>query len=297
MTFGFSSLRRLTATIFLLIVWSSVARAEIRPVQDQIGDTFEITRSRDSVQRTSDEASSGSSTDRASFIERVVDVRAGGLELEYDLPKGATGGERASNWQFPARVFKPDHGALQLLNGPELEARLNTWLKAGKLTRAACGQWVFTWNLFRIECDPQSVLQTIGQLATVPEDLGDEASYRDALASQPTRLTRTSDGAGGIKFVGEMAVDPEIVRRDRARADVVAAEINRSKLTFEEAVKARSADTVSGTITTTFDVDLAGRVQRRLKITKLDTKRGDGTSATETVTESVERRLVAQAKR
>jgi hypothetical protein len=60
----------------------------------------------------------------------VTGVRANGLELLYDLPNSTTADERARIWQFPVQIFLPFGWPAQLLNGPELEARLDGWLKA-----------------------------------------------------------------------------------------------------------------------------------------------------------------------
>ncbi|MBV9991286.1 MAG: hypothetical protein JOZ72_08320 [Alphaproteobacteria bacterium] len=138
--------------------------------------------------------SSGNSSDRDTVVVRVVALRADGLELEYDLPKSASPDECAADWQFPFRVFKPVAGEARLLDAAELDARVDTWLKDAKLSRASCGHWFFTWNAFRIECDPQSVLETVEAF-----DL-DSPDVRE----------------------GTTAVDPETVRRKRAEADVVA---------------------------------------------------------------------------
>ena len=125
------------------------------PLAPQVGATYEITLVRDSAQKGSN-GSSGSSHDQDTIIERVARLRADGEELQYDLPNAATADERARNWQYPARVFKPAAGPPQLINGPVLEARVDGWLKASGLSRSARGHWIFTWTAVRIECDPQS---------------------------------------------------------------------------------------------------------------------------------------------
>lgn len=60
----------------------------------QVGDTYEITRTKDSV-RHGNNLSSGSSHDQDKIIERVVAVRADGVEWQYDLPDAATATARA----------------------------------------------------------------------------------------------------------------------------------------------------------------------------------------------------------
>ncbi len=156
---GLESVRLIVLAPFFagLLLQATNARAEPAQFRPQIGDTYEIIMKQTSAQNSSD-GSSGSSHDNDTIIERVIGVRPDGLELEYDLPKSASQASRTGTWQFPARVFKPEHGSMQLLNRPELEARIEAWLKAAKWTREVCGRWIFTWNAFRIECDPQSVI-------------------------------------------------------------------------------------------------------------------------------------------
>jgi hypothetical protein len=139
-----------------LLLPAIVARAGTLPLAPQVGDTYEITLTKGSVQHGSNK-SSGSSHDQDTIIERVTGLRAEGLELQYDLPNSATPDDRARSWQFPAQVFKPFGGPGQLLNGPELETRLDGWLKAAGLPRTACGQWYFTWNAFELVHFPSAL--------------------------------------------------------------------------------------------------------------------------------------------
>jgi len=279
--------------IAALLLTAIVARAGASPPAPQVGDTYEITMTRESAQEGI-HGSSGSSHDRDTIIERVIGLRADGLELEYDLPKAATADERASNWQFPARIFKPFGGPAQLLNGPELEARIDGWLKAAGWPRTVCGHWIFTWNAFRIECDPQSVIKTVESFNLRSADLREGAPYRETEARGPGTLARKAAGPDGAIFAVEMSVDPDAVRRARAESDVVAGEMVKKPVTLEAALRERARETVSGTISVAFETDSAGNVRRRTKLTKLNIKGPDGGSETETVTETLERRLISR---
>jgi hypothetical protein len=198
----------ITGIIAALLLPIIVARAGASPLAPRIGDTYEITRTSETSQQGSN-GSSGSSHDKDTIIERVVSLRADGLELEYDLPKAATANDRATNWQLPARVFKPFRGPAQLLNGSELEARVDGWLKAAGWSRTACGHWIFTWNAFRIECDPQSVIKTVEAFDLRPADLRQGAPYQETEARAPGTLVRKSTGPDGAIFSVEMAVHSE----------------------------------------------------------------------------------------
>lgn len=278
--------RRLT-TMAAVLLLPAVACA-----QPRAGDTYEITRVSDSTERSSG-GLSGSSHDKDTIVERVIAVSETGLELEYDFPASTTAQERASTWQLPVRVFKAFRLPMLLRNRSELESRVDAWLKAGRLTRAACGRWYFTWNAFRIECDPESVIQMIAAFDLRPNDLRDGAPYKDPTARAPAPLRREPAGsADDIVFTAEMPVDPDVVLRERAEADVIVAELGGKTLTLDSALRARAAERVSGTITITFDTDTAGNVRRRKKVTKLETKREDGQTDTRTTIETLERRPV-----
>ncbi len=281
----------LAVVAIALVLAAQAAHAAPRGPGPQAGDAYEIVRDREMSGKTG--GGSSSSTDRDTLVERVIRVDQEGLELEYDLPRTATAQDRASAWQFPARVFKPRSGPSRLLNGPELEARLGAWLKAGKLDRSDCGRLIFTWNAFRIECDPQSVIGAIEQFDLGPGDLHAGDLYRAPQANAAAPLVRSASGPNGATYVVSAAVDADQVRRARATTDVTVAELQGRKVTPEAALEARWADEVSGTITITLDADATGRLRRRMTVAKVETKRPNGRLETETLTETLERRLVA----
>src|SRR5258708_23862451 len=202
-----------------MLLPAMLARAGALALAPQVGDTFELTLTRDSAQQGSDR-SSGSSHDKDTITERVIGLRTDGLELEYDLPNAATADERASDWQFPARVFKPFGGPAQLLNGPELETRVDRWLKAAGWSRTVCGHMIFTWNAFRIECDPQSVIRTVQSYDLRSADVREGASYQETGARGSGKFARKEAGPDDAIFAVEIPVDPDAVRRARAESDV-----------------------------------------------------------------------------
>ena len=275
-----------------LVLPASIANAGGVPQTPQVGDISEITLIRRSVQQSSN-GSSGSSNDKDAIIERVIGVRVDGVELQYDLPSSATADERARTWQLPVRVFKPSGGPAQLLNSPELEARLDGWLKAASLPRTACGHWIFTWNAFRIECDPQSVIKLVQSFDLGTPILRGGELYQDPEAASAARLARRSGGADGETFAVEMLVEPNAVRHARAESDVVVGEIMQKPVSLEAALRERAGEVVAGTISVAIETDSTGDVRRRTKVTKLDIKGLDGHSETQTVTETLERRRIS----
>ena len=282
------------AAVAALLVLGSDARGESPQSAAKVGEAYEISKNYETSQRTSDGAS-GTSRGRDAIVERVLKVREGGLELEYDLTEDASAEDRARSWQFPVRVFRSTNGSMQLLNRPELEARLDGWLKAARWTRADCGRWIFTWNAFRIECDPQSVIQAVEVFDLRSADLRDGAPYQDAEARGPGRLKRTAVGPNGATFAVALQIDPEAVRRARAESDVAVGEIVQKPVTLEAALRERAKESVSGTISVVLETDSAGNLRRRTKVTKVETKGPGGKAERQTVTETVERRSVSKA--
>lgn len=276
---------RALATIAALLL-PGLAAAQDSP---HAGETFEITRTSDTQQSSA--GSTSTSHDRDTLVERVVAVSDAGLELEYDLPANTPVDDRARDWKFPVRVFKPRGRPLQLRNRAELEARVDNWLKAANLPRSACGRWYFSWNAFRVECDPEAALAAVRPFAIGQESLGDGNLYVDERAARPVPLKRKPEGSG---FTVEMAVNPAAVRDEMAEADLVVAEISGKKLTREAAHKAHAEDTISGTIRISFDTDSAGQPRRRTRIIAL-TIRSAGNTETRTITEVIERRPVRPA--
>jgi hypothetical protein len=287
---------QLTGLLTALCLPTMAANTEPTRRSVQTGDTFEITKTQDSSSQGSD-ASSGSSHDQDTIIEHVDAVRPDGLEVTFDLPKDASAEERRQTWQFPARVFKPREGPMQLLNAAELETRVDAWLKWGKMTREACGHWIFTWNAFKIECDPQSVIETIEAFDPRVPDLHAGALYRDAHALAPAPLTKKDSGSQASTFTALLTIDPNVVQRDRAQSDVVVGEITRKAVTLDAALAQRGKEKVTGTIEVSIDADEDGNMRRLTKVTRSETKKSDGTMQTDVATETVERRLLPSTKR
>ncbi|MES2095365.1 MAG: hypothetical protein V4459_01260 [Pseudomonadota bacterium] len=268
------------ATITLALTLGVAATSAPR-----VGDTFRVNTDREMEEHGNRvESGRSTSTDRDSYVERVVAVRPDGVVLEYDLPPSASADDRATTWQFPFQVLKSSDGKLQLLNAQELEGRVDRWLKAAGATRAACGKLIFTWNAFRIDCDPQSTIRWLTTV-TLPDNLevGREVTDPDARATAALRP------AGANKLVATLQADPATIRRQRAETDIGVAELMRKPLTMEAALKAHETETVTGTIALTFELDPMGRTRRRMRVRTLQIAWPNGRIDTQTVTETVAR--------
>ena len=284
-----NSVIRLAAASIGLVAQAGAGHAQQWLHGEQAGAVYTITRTVE-ASYTGNGGSTGSSTDRDTLMERVVAVHKDGLELEYSLPGRTGADEGTSDWQFPARFFKPTNGPLRLLNAPELETRVDRWLTKPKLPRAACGQSYFTWNVFRIECDPQSVLHLVEAWDLRLSPLSDGSSYKDLQALGPATLSRVSGDSHSGNFSGEAAIDPELVRREEAEADVTVAGISKKSLTLDDALRARSTEKIAGTIKITFEVDGAGLIRQRNRVTRIEVDKPDGTTERRVVEEPLERK-------
>jgi hypothetical protein len=254
-----------------------------------VGDHYEITLTQESSSESSDESTASSSSHYA-MLERVTDIRPDGLELEYSVPAADPPGSNASNWQFPARIFRPNSGPPRLVNRAEIEARLEAWLKETKLTRKACGRWIFTWTAIRIECDPQSAVEIAQTYDLGPGGLREGLAYRAPLALRPVPLSTKASGPEGSTFTAEMEIDPEAVRRRRIESDVAVGEISGKPVKRETAARNWAAGEIRGTISVTFDSDREGRIRRRTEVTKLEIRKPDGSTEKSVETEVVERK-------
>lgn len=290
---GYASerMRPLIAMLGALFSLVNAACSETPHAAPMVREAYEISKKYETTSITSD-GSQGSSSGREAVLERVIAVKEGGVELEFDLPREATAEDRAHSWQFPVRVFRANDGSMRLLNRPELEKRNDEWLKAAGLTRAACGHWIFTWNAFRIDCDPESAIKLVEAFDLRSRGIREGASYQDAEAKSPGTLTRKSAGPDGATFAVVMEIDPDAVRRGRAESDVAVGEMMQKPVTLDAALRERAKDDVSGTVSVTFNTDSAGNIRSRAKVTSIETKGPDGKSETQTLTETVERRSV-----
>lgn len=259
---------------------------------NQVGDTYQITITKEMSEQSST-GGSGTSRDKDTMFERITGMRADGLEVEYSLPPSASKNDQIMNWQLPVRMFKPHQGAMQLLNAGELETRLGIWLKTAGFSREMCGHWIFTWNAFRIECDPQSVITLIQKIDLSSADLRDGAVYEDADARAPGILIKAITESGQASFKVVLEADPEVVRRASAESDVVVRQLMREPITLEEALREHQKEKISGTISINFEADSHESTLKRIKVTQLKIESPDGQTQSRTLKETTERRLIS----
>lgn len=252
------------------------------------GDAFEIVQSYETSSETNGDGSS-SSSGHNTLIERVIRVDEDGVELEYDEAREANGQRKGLNWQFPARIYRPKNGVPTLLNAAELEKRVDPWLKMTKMPRGACGEWIFTWNAFKIECDPASALSIIEQynlwIPTLSE--GEFYSEEGALAAAPLQVKHRNETVS-VYFV-ELEIDPQKIKLAKAESDVVVGKIIGEPKTFEGSLAKQANDRISGTISVTIEANALGWITKRTNVTKLRIE-ANGQIETSLKTETLERR-------
>ena len=279
------------STIAAWLLLAGTAQGVSPPPAAEVGQVHELSKRYETAQQSSG-GSSGTSRGRDAMVERVLATSDAGLELEFDLPDAATPEDRSRHWQFPVRVLKPASGPMQVLNWPELDARLDVWLAGAGLTRAQCGQWIFTWNAFRIDCDPASVIAALEGFDIGHARLREGDAYHDDGAEAPGTLQRLSPDSDNVRLSATLDIDPGAVRHARAETDVAVGEMTGQPVSLEAALANRNEEAVSGTITVTFDLDADGKPWRRTRVTKLEIKTAGGETENQTVTETVERRLL-----
>ncbi len=248
------------------------------------GTRFELRQSYETKDMRGD-FESGSSHGHSTLIEQVVALRDGGIELVYDEVDASN----RRQWQFPIRVFKPANGALVLLNAAELEASVDPWLAKANWTREICAQWIFTWNAFKIDCDPQSALEIVNGYSLWHDTLRAEMPFQtEGLKGAPPLKLERSDANGSV-YVVTGSLDPELLKLKKAETAVIVARISGEVITQEKALESLVNVEISGTITVRFVVALSGLVVKRIDQTEVRTTEA-GEVEVSTATTTLERR-------
>ncbi|GGO99535.1 hypothetical protein [Stakelama pacifica] len=257
----------------------------------QAGDVFALEK--ELRTETSDSSgSTGSSFDRDTLTERVIATRPNGMVLEYDIANAASE-TRDSNWQFPVRVLQAQDGSIRHLNRDEVAARVDPWLKKAGFSRQDCGKWIFTWNAFQIQCDPDLALETVKQFR-LPIALTAGEPFQHPMALKPSPLDYIAGEKAASTYRATLTINPDAVKRQEAETDVEVARLSGKTLTLDEAQSAHAKEKISGTITVIFRVDANGGISSRETTTKVAIEAPDGTVknriATETLTKSLAKR-------
>lgn len=284
-----------TLLLLLLAVVTAVAMpstSHASPNAVKAGDVFEILLSYETSSEDNGKNSS-SSSGHTTIIERILRIGENGLELEYEEPLEKDGRDKRKTWQLPARILRPYEGEPSLLNLEELEARVDPWLKKTKMPRKACGLWYFTWNAFKVECDPASALGIVKQYDLWPANLSQGQLYYDSDALSPMPLHLRNTDETGSTYAVELAINPERVKQASAESAVVVAQIMGETKSLEDALKEQTEHKISGTISVVIETNSSGLIMKRMKMTTMRVEKPDGKVDESVSSVVVERKLVA----
>lgn len=250
------------------------AAANMEGSAPPIGASYEVWI--EQATETKSENSSGSSSSNSAGQVTVLSDGPDGQVVLYDLPPDTSEKDRARQWQWPAKiVYAPDGGA-QLLEREAHEARLTAWLKLANWTREACGQWIFTWNAFYIECDLDAVIKDSEHYKPPSAELAAGVLFTRPGALAPVPLVERTLDDGRIVLEATLALDPDYVRAEMVESALVVAQITAKPLTLDEAKAAHADDVISGSIKVQFDLTAAPDEWVRTDVTQMTVDEGKG---------------------
>lgn len=278
--------------VSLALLTLASAVPSLAATTDRVGDEYRVTFSYATSSELSDGGSS-SSRGQNTYIERILAVTTDGLELEFDLPPEAKETNSLVEWQWPVRVEEASDGELRITNREEMEARRDAWLKAAGMSQETCGSWYFTWNAFQVECDPDAIIPTLQDSRLRSSDFGEGETYHHPGTLAGTPLKLVAENEQGQTLVAVLPIDPDFIRKGKAESDVVVAQITGRELTLQEALAARSAEEITGTLTITFETDRHGRIRQRTTLAETKTVDASGVEETSTNTQTITRQLVS----
>ncbi len=258
------------------------------PTEDARGGVYEVTIERSTTSATSDGSSSGSSSSNYALQMTVTPNGPDSTTVTFDLPADRTAKDRARQWQFPATIAYDANGGATLFQPEILDRRLDDWLTLGKWTREMCGRWIFTWNAFYIECDPQSVIENVQPFLLPPADLAEGAMHTDPNALAPAAFVRLPAEDDAIVLEAQFTLDPTKLEAERIEQDKVVAEIMGPPTSPEMAAvrqernDARNSEEVTGTLRVQYDLTYQPDEWVRTEISTITVRRGDGVIETET---------------
>ena len=212
--------------------------------------------------------SSGSSSGHNTLTERIINVSSKEIVVEYEsIPSPKRYVDEQPNlidWEFPATISLLASGEFILQNTEEIAARNAEWRQAAGFPDDACGLWYFTWNAFKVECNPDTVIQSLEAFVLFNDYMDENRKIEEPGTLEPSILTLVASSP--LTFQAKFDLDPEIIREERAQQDVIVAQMmQRETVTLEDALQERNSEQISGTLTTVWELDDLGRVVKRTR--------------------------------
>ncbi len=191
-------------------------------------------------------------------------------------------------WRMPV-VLRECPGFPQVIaNCEEMEARRDAFLAAAKIPHESCGRYYFTWNVFKIECDPDTILETVANIDLGSIRLEDGAVFTLPDTSTSVTLAAVPVAPAGQRiFKGRTTIDPEVLREGAIKTIMVVAEVRGKAVTREEAMAQIVAHQFSGEAEVTLvEEPAAGRITATVHtaVREVDVEGGVETRQGETVT-------------
>ena len=248
--------------MILTLVFSTAAAAASVPTQSDVAapssqvEEFIIEVSYETRSK-GDNGSSSSSNGRYMYTERILQETGDCTTKRFDI----AGEDRPlAEWQWPVEVERCSDGIIRLLNTAEMEARRDAFHAEAGIEKAACGSYYFTWNVFKIECDPEAILETIETIDLEGLELIDGSEYQHGTSSM--RLSRDELSDPGSPLGASIEVDADEVRRAEAKTIVIFGELQGEPVDEEEAMQRVQAIEVTGTTRITFVFAEPGEITR-----------------------------------
>lgn len=210
--------------------------------------------------------SSGSSSGGSAYREEVRTDAEGCRIRTFDIDDADGPKRPLAEWQMPIVLRECPGAATVLSNRDEMLARRDAFLAAMNVTAEVCGSHYFTWNVFRIECDPDEAVARLADFDLGSVRLEDGAEYALPDTGMRVPLRRQADGlAGELVFSGSAELDPDYLRTEAAETIMVVAEISGEKVTEDEAAAQIAGRQYSGKSAITFVAEPeAGRITATL---------------------------------
>ena len=253
--------------LIMLMLTSACQRPTEVPWSSEIeGSVFEVQV--EYQNKSSGDGTTGSSSGRNTLTERIIEVDSKEIIVEYDYaPRPRRYVDEQPNlieWEFPATISLKHSDDITLQNIEEITARNTEWREAAGIPNEACGLWYFTWNAFKVECDPNTVIQSLEAFILFDDEIheGQEIKEFGTLKTGIIKLVSSSP----LTFQAEFEFDPEVIRESRAEQDVIVAQMmQRETISLENALEGRATEQISGNLTATWELDDRGRVIKRTR--------------------------------
>ncbi len=211
------------------------------------------------------EMSSGSSRGSYLYVEEVHARENGCLERSFDIVDNPGQPRPLVEWQVPVRLLRCGPDDRKIVNEAQMIARRDHFLEEIEATMEVCGKHYFTWMVFKIECDPRAILETIDRYDLVSLRLEDGANYTLSGNSGKATLSQVSSDLDEQTFVANGQIDPAFLRAQELRQLEILEELSGSSRSSEEMKEELAAKNYSGEFTVTFAVGPAlGEITRTI---------------------------------